>query len=162
MPARGDHVRLGDAVGGGGSPGGEVGQDVVAEPLGAAVVDRADGHHERVVAGLGDGARAAVGGRHDHRDAGVPGPLDRVVEGVARVGLGGVGAQREVEHADVVGVPEGDHPLHAASTLETSAVPSAPAILTERILAPGAAPFQRPPESAPLPAMVPAMNVPWP
>jgi hypothetical protein len=50
----------------------------------------------------------------------------------------------------------------AARMLLTSAAPSAPAVLTDRMLASGATPFHLPPELAPLPAISPAMKVPWP
>ena len=49
---------------------------------------------------------------------------------------------------------------NAASTLLTSVVPFAPAILIEMRLTAGAIPAYWPPEEAPLPAMMPAMNVP--
>src|SRR5439155_14201191 len=49
-----------------------------------------------------------------------------------------------------------------ASTFDTSAAPFAPAIFTDRTFACGATPFHFPFESAPLPAMIPAMNVPCP
>ena len=94
---------------------GEVRQHVVAEPDGPDVVGGADGDHVRVVAGLRDRARtgAAVARRHDHRDAGLPGPLDREVQRVDPPGLGRVRAEREVEHADVVLVLERHRPLDA-------------------------------------------------
>ncbi len=50
----------------------------------------------------------------------------------------------------------------AASTVLTSAAPSAPATLTDRIRAPGAVPVGPPAPPAPFPAMSPAMKVPWP
>jgi hypothetical protein len=50
----------------------------------------------------------------------------------------------------------------AARMLLTSAEPSAPAVLTDRMPAPGATPFHLPPELVPLPATSPAMKVPWP
>src|SRR5207247_348434 len=50
----------------------------------------------------------------------------------------------------------------AASSVLTSDAPDAPAILTDRSFASGATPFHLPFEDAPLPAMMPATNVPCP
>ena len=110
--AGGGHVRLGQPVGG--RPAArEVGQLVVADGGGAAVVGGPDGDDPGVVGRLGDGpgVRALVAGRHDHGHAGRPGPLDRVVERVDLPVLLGVGAEAEVEDPDVVPVLERDHPL---------------------------------------------------
>jgi hypothetical protein len=145
-------------------PGAEVGEAVVGVRRGAPVVHRTDGEDPRVVTGLGDRpcARAAVAGGDDDDDAGVPRPLHRVVERVDPPRLPRVGAEGEVEDADPVAVPVLHGPLDGGEDLADVEDPSRPATLIDRRSAPGAIPAWRPSEPAPLPAMIPAMNVPWP
>ena len=60
-----------------------------------------DGEHERVVRGVGEPCATAVPCRDHHDDALAPGDLDGERERVDAVGLARVGAEREIEHANV-------------------------------------------------------------
>ena len=108
-------VGLGKAVQGG-AGGGPGGQDVVAPVAGGALaVQGADGDDIGVVAGHGDGLGrgALVAGGGDDDDAGGPGRFHRPVERIDKVGGSGLGAQAEVEDADVELVLVLDHVLDA-------------------------------------------------
>src|SRR5262249_37147017 len=82
---------------------------------------RAHGDHERVVGRVVQlgGAHAGVAGRGDDHDALAPGALGGVGEGIDDVLLDAVGAEREVQHADVhaVVVAVLDHPVDAGNDL---------------------------------------------
>jgi hypothetical protein len=76
---------------------------------------RADGDHERVPRRVGESRRrpAVVAGCDDDHDAGAPRSLDGVRQRVQLVALDSVGAEGEVEDADVAAVLVlvGHHPV---------------------------------------------------
>ena len=87
--------------------------------------DRAHREQGRVEGRVGEagGGLAVVAGRDDHRDAGLPGLLGREGEGIVDVALRAVGAEGEVDQADVEAVvvlvlnhpvDAGDHLRHVA------------------------------------------------
>src|SRR4029079_19268879 len=65
---------------------------------------------------------AAVAVGHHHDDAAVPGRLDGGVERVGQVGVRRVGGDRQVDHADVQLVLEGDRELQRGDHVEDGRV----------------------------------------
>ena len=115
VAARGAELGLGEAVLGV-SPGRPRCDRVVVGAGGGSDVDRADGDHERVVAGrVEDAARCAggavVAGSRDHDDPVEPELLDGLVERIEVEVRLGRRVQREVRDLDVVGVLVGEDPL---------------------------------------------------
>ena len=121
LVAGSDQIGLDDAVEWRGAARTVAGDGVVATIGGLPGVERPHGERERRIAGRGDGAegelsrrrQATVAGRH-HRDEARPDQaLHRQAERVGDARPGHAVAQREVDDADAVLRPVGDHPVDA-------------------------------------------------
>ena len=115
------HTQRVDKAAPGGPARAEAVDDIVCAGHAGFEIGRAHGDHRGVVARRRNGAKgldavsvfAKVAASHDHRDARSSGRPNGAAQRVGDEGLGGIGRQADVEHADVVFLGVVQHPVDA-------------------------------------------------